>query len=480
MFKYAVFRKGPLATLAALLAVTTLQGCANTTKQLQPTLDVIQATGHIFGNNEAVDTSEAIVIVDDAQTEAKQTKEQNKPAVETENDNLWLYIANRLKLTEHKNHPRVKAEIKRFQKHPRTVKHFATNAAPFLHYVVQQAEDKNVPLDMVLLPAIESAYDPLAFSSGRAAGMWQFIPSTGEMYGLEKSWWYDARRDVIASTDAALSYLKDINKSFKGDWYLTLAAYNAGPGRIRKDIKKAKKAGTATDFFSLSVPSQTKRYVPKLIAFAAIVEDPEAYNIELPRLPNKPYLAIVEGKNQININQVADFLEMPHDTLYALNPGYNRHYTAPEGPHRIVVPTDRAEKLEQFLAGNTMDGFSGEVVHTVKSGDTLYGLARQYQVKVSDLAKWNKISQKSFLSIGQALVVKEAAGVANVAKLDRRDYTRKVWYQVRAGDSLYGIAEKFKVSVADLKQWNVDKLVNKKYLYPGDSIKLFVDVTQVF
>jgi len=451
-----------------------LQGCT-TSEQLQPTLDVIKATDYLFGEVKNSGVDEAAPVAD-AVIEAPE-QEENTPKLE---EDLWQYVGERLQLTEYKNTPRVKAEIKRFKKHPNTIKHFAKNAAPFFHFVVQKTEEHGLPLDMALLPAIESAYDPLAFSSGRAAGMWQFIPSTGEMYGLNKSWWYDARRDVIASTDAALRYLKDLNKSFNGDWYLTLAAYNAGPGRIRKDIRAAKAAGKNTDYWSINVPSQTKRYVPKLVAFAAIIESPKKYGFDIPELANKPYLEVIEGENQINLNQVADLLELPHDTLYALNPGYNRHYTAPEGPHRIVVPLDRAEKLTAFLAGNKMDSFSGEVIHTVKKGDTLYGLARKYGVTSKKIAQWNNLKNSSMLSIGQTLVVKEAQNVAQVPKLDRRDYTRKVWYQVRAGDSLHGIAQKFNVSVADLKQWNLEKLVNKKYLYPGDSIKLFVDVTQVF
>ena len=454
--------------LAVVFCITLGGAACSNVSQVQPTLDAIEAVQDILSESETPEIAPA-----------PETVVSTSPVI-VPPQSLWSYLGGKFELTQYKDHPRVKAEIARLQKHPRIVQHVANNAEPFLFYVVQELERKNLPLDLALLPAIESAYDPLAYSSGRAAGMWQFIESTGEMYGLHQTWWYDERRDVIASTEAALQYLHDLNTALKGNWLHAISAYNAGPNRIRNDIRRSIKKSNKHDFWSLDVPKETRRYIPKLIALAAVIESPEEYGFTLPQLKNEPYFEIVDAEIQLKLHTVADYLNVPPELIYQLNPGYNRHYTAPEGPHRLLVPADQKNKLGAMLAGISVENYKGEVTHTVAKGETLSHIASNYGVSINDLCDWNAISRKHVLSIGAKLSVKEGHNMGLDGELDRRAYTRKVSYQVRAGDSLYGIAQKFRVSVSELKEWNTSKLLNKQYLYPGENIRLFVDVTKVF
>jgi len=195
-------------------------------------------------------------------------------------------------------------------------------AKPYLYLVTKEVEKAGLPIEIALLPIVESAYYPFSYSHGTASGLWQFIPSTGRLYGLKETWWYDGRRDVLASTKAAVKYLKNLNKLFKGDWLLAIAAYNSGPGRVQKAVRKNKKLGKKADFWHLDLPSETKGYVPRLLAVAELIKSPSLYNQSVTSIDNQPQVRSVVLNSQFDLALISQ-LDGPGvlDELYSLNPG---------------------------------------------------------------------------------------------------------------------------------------------------------------
>ncbi len=446
---------------------------------------------------------------------------------------------------------RIDAEFNWYQRHPEYMARVSKRAERYIHYVVEELEARDMPLELALLPIVESAFDPFAYSHGRAAGMWQFIPGTARLYKMDINWWYDGRRDVIASTQGAIAYLHKLQQYYKGDWLLALAAYNSGQGNVNKAIRINKKAGKPTDFWSLQLPRETRSYVPKLIALAKLVDNPRHYGIKLHPVANKPYFAAVDTQSQIDLAQAADMAGISIDELYLLNPGYNRWATAPNGPHRLLIPMTNNLQFEQALAelppeqrlhwerytikpgdsllllakrfhtdvstirqingirGNTIRAGnsimiptaskqgehyslsaeqrlanlqkqrkgtpdSQQIFHTVQSGESLWTISRKYNVSVSRLAHWNGIAPRDMIKPGQKLSVWTKEPVS-AQPGQRNAVVRKVGYKVRNGDSLARIAGKFNVRISDIVKWNA---VNpKKYLQPGQRLTLYVDIT---
>ena len=439
---------------------------------------------------------------------------------------------------------RVTAQKKWYLKHPEYMSRVVKRAKPFLYYIVEEIEKRDMPMELVLLPIVESAFDPFAYSHGRAAGMWQFVPATGKRFGMDQTWWYDGRRDVIASTQGALDYLTYLNKMFDGDWLHALAAYNSGEGRVMRAIKSNKRAGKPTDFWNLSLPRETRAYVPKLLALADILKHKEEYAFAWPEVENVAVIQVVDIGSQVDLAFAADLAGLSLKELHGLNPGFNRWATSPEGPHRLVLPLDKADAFSQALAKidqkerlnwvrhtvksgdslikiakqyhttvkvikqvNELDGSmirvgqaimvpvalqeldsyslsqeqrlaslqnssssKQKVRHTVQSGDTLWDIARKYKVGTKQLAKWNGMAPGDMLHPGKTLVVwlegKSDGGI-----------TKQLTYTVRNGDSLSRIASKFNIKVADISKWN--GLNAKRYLQPGQKLKLYVDVTRL-
>jgi membrane-bound lytic murein transglycosylase D len=448
--------------------------------------------------------------------------------------------------------PRIEAEFNWYKNNPRYMARVSERSQRYIFYVTDQLAKQNMPLELALLPIVESAYDPFAYSHGRASGMWQFIPGTGRMFKLKQDWWYDGRRDIVSSTAAAISYLKSLNKYYDGDWLLALAAYNSGQGNVNKAIRKNKKLGKPTDFWSLDLPNETRSYVPKLLALAKIVEQPLRYNIHLFPVPNQDYFAIVDTISQIDLAQAASMANIDIDELYRLNPGYNRWATSPDGPHRLLLPfeskslfesnianlpaTDRLnwqrykikqgdslillakrfktdvdtirkindlggnmirtgqtlmiptasqhgkhyslsadQRLEAIYKRRTGGKNSNQHFHKVSSGESLWTIARHYQVHVSELAHWNGIAPADLIKPGQKLSVWLPKSKSQSVSTKREAVVRTIGYKVRNGDSLARIASRFNVGVNDLIKWN--KVNPKKYLQPGQQLKLHIDIT---
>lgn len=359
-------------------------------------------------------------------------------------------------------HPRIEKERVWFGKRTRSLELIAERSNPYIHYIVEQLEENSMPLELAFLPAIESAYNPLAISSQRASGLWQFMPATGRNFKLEQTHWYDARRDITRSTKAAISYLNYLNKMFDGDWLLTLAAYNAGEGTVMKAMKQNRAQGLATDYWSLKLPPQTLAYVPKLLALAQIFAEPENYSMQLPDIANEPFFTKVKYKHELELKHIAKLAKINYDELYQLNPAFKQKITL-GGPGYLLVPTQNADLLHQRLSTIKAPQLYEWPTYTVRSGDTLSHIAQKNGTNVTMLRDLNKLANNN-LKIGQVLRVPPKVGIAAVTsptkQSNKSEQTSRSSYKVQSGDSLSSVAQQHQVSVQEIKQWNQLKSEN--------------------
>jgi membrane-bound lytic murein transglycosylase D len=321
---------------------------------------------------------------------------------------------------------------------------------------------------------VESAFDPKATSSANAAGLWQIVPQTGRNYGLKQNQWYDGRRDVVASTTAALDMMQRLNKMFGGDWLLTVAAYNSGEGRVMQAVKANKAKGRPTDFWALSLPRETSIYVPKMLALSDILKHSKKYGISLPKPSEDRALARVEVGQQMQLTQAAEMAGMSLTKLKSFNTGYKKNVTAPNGPHYIVLPKAHADQFKDSLADGDIAAVqetklasntpSGAKQYKVRSGDSLSGIAARLNVKTRDLQRWNNLRSAGALKVGQTLQV------ADNSVSDTSANGGSITYQVRKGDSLSSIAKRHGVNIKDVMRWNT----NADNLQPGNKLTLFV------
>lgn len=334
--------------------------------------------------------------------------------------------------------------------HPTYLKNLFVRATPFLHHIVDEIDKRGLPMELALLPAVESAYKPEAVSRSRAGGLWQFIPSTGRQFGLRQDWWYDGRRDALASTKAALDYLEQLNKMFDGDWFLTLAAYNAGPGTVAREIKRSKSKRRQTNYSNLNLRSETKRYVPKLIALKNIIQNPAKYNITLPEIASQPYFEIIDLPGQIDLNQFANDAQIDPSLLRHLNAGFKRWATSPDGPHRLLVPIGKGETValaRKIVQQAPTVSFAN---HRIVRGDTLSGIAKRYDVSVSSLRKANKLSGNN-IRAGRDLLIPVSGNVQLAAGPNSN---KQLTHTVKRGDTLWSIARHYKVQLQELLTLN--------------------------
>lgn len=332
------------------------------------------------------------------------TTDLNHPYYCPRPHDLWSRLGNSIKLTGY-NQRSVAEQMERYLENPDYLLRITDRAAPFLHLLLSEAEAAGIPADFALLPWVESAFDPFAYSTSNAAGMWQFIPVTGQRFGLKQSWWYDGRRDIVAATRAAYSYLALLADHFDGDWLLALAAYNAGEGRVSSAMEVNRQKGRRTDYWSLAalLPEQTLGYIPRLLAVTEIIANPPAYGITLNPLKDEPFLQQVELNSPIDLDLAAQLAQISLQELHQYNPGFNRGSTDPEGPHRLLIPIDKAEAFIEKLASYP----PGERIrwsrHTVKEGEQFARIARDYEVSEEALKRANRLSDTTALRAGQEL-----------------------------------------------------------------------------
>jgi len=429
---------------------------SNSAEQLQQT----EATETVTGDSkhQASDSTASDSEIKD-ESYSKTKHEVSYPGITID---IWDRIRDGFKL-EDREHARIDQQLKWFASHQEYLDRVAERAQPYMFHIVEELEANNIPLEIALLPIVESAFKPFAYSHGRASGIWQFIPSTGKRYGLKQDWWYDGRRDVYASTDAAIKLLTALHKEFDGDWMLALAAYNSGSGNVRRAIRYNKKRGRPTDFFYLNLPKETKYYVPKLLALKKLVAEPDKYGVTLARITNKPYLEKVDIDSQIDLALAAELAGIELDTLYRLNPGFNRWATSPNGPHDLLLPLEYAETFKENLAEYPPEKRIQWKRHKIKQGETISTIAGKYNVSVSTIKRVNRLKSNQ-LRAGRSLTIPVASKKlseytlsANQRKQQQQNVPRngtKITHIVQAGDTLWDLAMRHKVGVRSLAKWN--------------------------
>ncbi len=382
---------------------------------------------------------------------------------------IWERLRRSFSLAE-SDHPRVKKEIKRLQNSPEAFKALTKRAQPYLFYIAEEVEKNQLPAELVLLPAVESGFKPFAYSRDGAAGLWQFMPATGRMLGMTKDWWGEPRRSITDSTEAALAYLDTLNKQFDGDWLHTLAAYNAGNGRVSRSIKRAAKKNKPTDFWNLDLPRETDMYVPRLIALITVIKNPEQYGLELPAIPNEPYFEKVIVDGQIDLKIASDLIEEPVEDLIMLNPEHNRWATSPDESHELLIPIEKAADFKEALAKLPEDKRIRWTQHKIKKGETLGHIANKHDVSVKAIQRTNKL-KNHIIRTGKTLIIplSDSVAVASMGKTIKLPRIRRN-YTVRRGDSLYKIAKQFDVKIKDLKRWNSVG----RYIKPGQNLTVYV------
>ncbi|MED5510732.1 MAG: LysM peptidoglycan-binding domain-containing protein [Pseudomonadota bacterium] len=448
---------------------------------------------------------------------------------------VWQRIRTGFQISDYRTlHPETERHLRWFIDHPQYVDRVVERARPYLYHIVEEVKKRNMPMEAALLPVVESGFKPHAYSRSHAAGLWQFIPGTGKVYGLEQNWWYDGRRDVIRSTTAALDYLQKLHNDF-GDWQLAFAAYNCGEGTVGRAIKRNQELGKPTDFWSLDLPSETSAYVPKLMAVSHMVKFPARYDISLSPIDNEPYIGIVDIGSQIDLAVAAEMAGLSEDELNHLNPAFNRWATAPDGPHQLVLPLDRIDGFKLALAKMPASKRVKWARHKIQRGESLSVIARRYNTTVSVIKQANQLSNNQ-IRAGSHLLIPVASGqlsstaLAHAGQSDadspeqqKQLYTVKsgdtwwdiarkheldvatlatwnkktahdilkpgqqlvIWtqaakrksvnYTIKNGDSLWAISRKFNVSVADVREWN--GLSDRTMLQPGQNLRLYLDET---
>jgi len=381
-------------------------------------------------------------------------------------DDLWDDLADHYQIGSH-DHEDVRYWADDFASRPHEIRTLVNRAEPYLAIIARQLEAAGMPAELICIPFLESGFDPNAFSSGTAAGLWQFMPHTADRFGVRRSWWYDGRRDVIASTEAAIRYLRYLN-DIHDDWLLSLAAYNAGEGRVRRAIARNRKAGRPTDFWSLDLPPQTEAYVPRILALAEIFARPETFGIKLPRVSPAPKTVAVELPGQLGLPQAAELAQLPLHEIQRLNPAFNSFATDPDGPHRLLLPTDKAGAFSLALKRLPASRRVTWNRHKVQAGDTLSELAEDFDTTVSVIRSINKLSGHQ-IRIGQVLMIPTGANaaMASLPASGRASSGARI-YKVRAGDSLWSIARKHDIHVADLTRWN--RMSSRTVIKPGQAL----------
>jgi len=326
----------------------------------------------------------------------------------------------------------------------------------YLFHIVEELEKRNLPTELALMPMFESAFNPMAYSRSHASGLWQFIPGTGKRYELTQNMWYDGRRDVVDSTNAALDYLQDLYE-MHGDWHLALASYNWGERNVARAVAKNRKSGKPTDYLSLPMPRETRGYVPKLQALKNLIANPAAHGIALEPIPNEPYFATVTKTRDIDVMLAAKLAEMPVEEFIALNPGFSRPLIRSAVAPRIILPADKVDTFHENLERLEDESLVSWKTYKPRRGDTLESIARQHGLTLGQLREVNGIHPRA-RRVPELLVVPIEGGAETFARLPIM-YSPPIprggrTHLVRRGETAWGIARRYGVSLKDLQRWN--------------------------
>jgi membrane-bound lytic murein transglycosylase D len=298
----------------------------------------------------------------------------------------------------------VRSHIDEYVKHPQLFAKILQRGEPYLFHILNRLEQNGMPAELALLPMVESSFDPFATSPVGAAGIWQFMPETADYLGLNQDGWYDGRRDIIASTEAALDYLGRLHKRFDGDWLLALAGYNAGGARVQRAIRHNRDSGKPSDFWHLALPAETRSYIPKLIALRTIIANPQDYNVTLPQLPDSGYFSTIEIQGQLELRVAARLSGTPLQELQRLNPGYDLSITPPGLTHTLLVPASVADIIRTRIALLPQDQRIQSIRYRVRLGDNLSTIAQRYRTTVSDIRRANRLDGSKIIA-GDLLII---------------------------------------------------------------------------
>lgn len=361
-------------------------------------------------------------------------------------EDLWIRLEKGLKLNKHFKHSELDNKKHWNQDHQKYINKISENSKLYIYHIICELEANNLPLELALLPAIESSYNPFSYSKQHASGLWQFIPPTAKSLNLKQDRWYDGRRDIIKSTKAAIDYLSYLYKRFNGDWLHAIAAYNGGEGTVRRAIKKNRSMNMPTDFWSLDLPIETESYVPRLLILSRIVENPAKYGIKLPKLQNKPYFNKINLGSQINIYKAAEIAEININEMIMLNPGYKLGVTHPVSPQNILLPVGKKISFLRKLEKLPKKNWSPIKRYQIKRGDTLSEIAAQYNISVKSLMSLNGLTGP-LIKINQEIKI-PGTGIDEINK--QKNYV----HIVTQGDTLWKISKDYRISIKDITRWN--------------------------
>lgn len=389
-------------------------------------------------------------------------KSQNFQSIKAE-INLWQRIYSRFDIKD-ENNSRSKKYEKWYSARPEYIERMMDRSQKYLFYVVGEVEKRGMPSEIALLPMIESAYNPIANSRSKAVGIWQFIPSTGRLYGLKQDWWQDKRRNVVDATNAALDYLQKLHALF-GTWDLALAAYNAGEGTVSRAIAKNKAKGLPTDYANLKLPAETKDYVPKLQAIKNIVSNPSQYGLYIDPIPNKPYFTYVEAPTVIDADLAANLAEISYDEFLLLNSEHRRPLIRTnEKTQKFILPINAADTFVKNLSQNEKPLVSWNI-YQPKRNEKIKSIANKFDMEESDLIKANDLNPQKLIKPSSIILVAKKEGTETNAHQDideskiQKDSKTEISvspnkYKVKPGDTLTKIAKKYGISVDELKDIN--------------------------
>lgn len=368
---------------------------------------------------------------------------------------------------------RIEVQRDWYVRHPDYLNRVFTRSQRYMPHIRAELERRGLPVELALLPIVESAYDPFAYSHGRAAGLWQMIPGTARRFGIKQNWWYDGRRDIVDSTRAALDYLDYLHGLNDGDWLNAIASYNSGEGNVLRAVRRNKSAGKPTDFWNLSVPKETSAYVPKLLALVDIVKDPAKYNLSLPVVPDEQQFVVSDIESQLDLALAAELAGVDVDTVYAYNPGYNRWSTDPAGPHSLLMPIDVSADFEKALAAVPASERVRWKRHKIGNGETISEIAEQYHttpasIRAANNLRGNTIRAGHHLMIPVSTRPLAAYSQSADARLERTQNRKrsgnKFEHIVKSGESFWTISRRYKVTTRQLSAWNG--------MAPGDTLSV--------
>jgi membrane-bound lytic murein transglycosylase D len=404
------------------------------------------------------------------QPAAQPGKEKEAPiparAAGKQPDDLWERI--RLDLSwQSMQSPQVDSARKELLRQPNYLPEVSDRADYYLYYIVEEVKKRDMPMEIALIPMVESKLNPLASGPSGAAGLWQIMPETGIHLGLERNSRYDGRKDLQDSTTVALDYLETLHEEFNGDWLLALAAYNSGAGNVARAREANEAKGLDTDFWSLDLPQHTREYVPKLIALAQIVADPERFGVDIPSVENAPSFEVADAGKSLEMAQAAKMAGVDIDTLRALNPGQLGKSIAPNQSGEILLPVGTRNRFEYNISQLSPEELVQWSTYRIKTGDSLGDIARRFDTEVAVLQEVNGI-RGSNIRAGDTLKIPGDGNMDSSQKLESHGTATPQAYRVREGDTLSGIARKFNVSVTDIIAWNA--LKRDAFLHPGQTL----------